>query len=174
MKALIAGVGNIFLTDDGFGPAVLEQVAGRTWPAGVTATDFGIRGVHLAYELLDGYDVLVVVDAAPRGLAAGTVSLIEVDPATADEPTDGPLLDAHGMEPVAVLRSLSSLGGSVSRVFVVACEPVDTGEGMGLTDAVAAAIPAAVSMLEQLISDLTGRSIGPSSAACTHAATREV
>jgi len=74
MKALIAGVGNIFLTDDGFGPAVLEQLAGRTWPAGVTATDFGIRGVHLAYELLDGYDVLIVVDAAPRGSAAGTVS----------------------------------------------------------------------------------------------------
>jgi hydrogenase maturation protease len=155
VKALIAGVGNIFLTDDGFGPAVLEEFAGRALPAGITARDFGIRGVHLAYELLDGYDVLVVVDAAPRGLTAGTVSLLEVDPDAVGAPADGPLLDAHGMEPVAILRTLSSLGGQIGQVFVVACEPADTDEGMGLTDVVAAGVPAAVSVLEQLIEDLT-------------------
>jgi hydrogenase maturation protease len=164
VKTLIAGVGNIFLTDDGFGPAVLERLAGRALPEGVTATDFGIRGVHLAYELLDGYDVLVVVDAAPRGLAAGTVSLLEVDTAAIETSHEGPLVDAHGMEPVAILRMLSSLGGGVGRVFVLACEPADTGEGMGLSHVVAAAVPAAVGALERLIEELTGRAVGPSPA----------
>ncbi len=157
MKALIAGVGNIFLTDDGFGPEVLRQFAGRELPAGFTAVDFGIRGVHLAYELLAEYDVLVLVDAAPHGTAPGTVSLLEVDPAaigTASE--EGPLLDAHGMEPVAILRTLGSLGGRVGRIYLLACEPAVTAEGMGLTQAVAAAVPAAVEALLRLV-DQPGR-----------------
>ncbi|MGQ0464915.1 MAG: hydrogenase maturation protease [Sporichthyaceae bacterium] len=161
-RVLVAGVGNVFLSDDGFGPEVLRHMTGRQEPDGVKVVDFGIRGVHLAYELLDGYDVLVVVDAAPRGLAPGTLSVLEVDPA-AHSPLaeDGPLLDAHGMEPAAILRSLGSLGGQVARVLVLACEPSDLDEGMGLTPAVAAAVPAAVQTLHRLILDLAGNAPVP-------------
>ncbi|MGQ0847433.1 MAG: hydrogenase maturation protease [Sporichthyaceae bacterium] len=153
-RVLVAGVGNVFLSDDGFGPEVLARFAGAETPDGVRVVDFGIRGIHLAYELLDGYDVLVVVDASARGLAPGTVTLLEVDPG-AHPPVDGPMLDAHGMEPAAILRTLGSLGGQVGRVLVLACEPADVGEGMGLTPAVAAAVPAAAATLASLIQNLT-------------------
>jgi hydrogenase maturation protease len=154
MKALIAGVGNIFLTDDGFGPEVLRQFSGSELPPGFTAVDFGIRGLHLTYELLEGYDVLVIVDAAPRGEAPGTVTLVEVDPAGVGAPEDGPLLDAHGMEPLAILRTLGSLGGRVDRIYVLACEPAVTAEGMGLTPVVAAAVPESVAALRGLVERL--------------------
>ncbi len=75
----MAGVGNIFLSDDAFGCEVVRAMAGTTVPDGVEIIDFGIRGVHLAYQLLDGYDLLVLVDAAPRDTEPGTVSLLEVE-----------------------------------------------------------------------------------------------
>ena len=157
MRVLVAGVGNIFLTDDGFGSEVVRRMAGEQLPAGVEMVDFGIRGVHLAYQLLDGYDVLVVVDAAPRGHEPGTVSLLEVDPAdvadSARAVSDGeaPLVDAHGLEPAAILSMLGSLGGTVTRVVVVACEPASVEEGIGLTEPVQAAVPRAIEMVRELM-----------------------
>jgi len=157
MRVLVAGVGNIFLTDDGFGSEVVRRMAGEELPASVEMVDFGIRGVHLAYQLLDGYDVLVVVDAAPRGHEPGHVSLLEVDPAdvadSAQAVSDGqaPLVDAHGLEPAAILSMLGSLGGTVARVVVVACEPASVEEGIGLTEPVQAAVPRAIEMVRELM-----------------------
>jgi hydrogenase maturation protease len=157
MRTLVAGVGNIFLSDDGFGVEVASRLAGRPLPDGVELVDFGIRGVHLAYQLLDGYDVLVIVDAAPHGQPPGTVSLLEVDQgqvtSSAAAVTEGasPLVDAHGLEPGAILSMLGSLGGSVGEVLVVACEPASVDEGLGLTPVVQAAVPRAVTLVEHVI-----------------------
>ncbi|HEY2296351.1 MAG TPA: hydrogenase maturation protease [Jatrophihabitans sp.] len=151
MRTLVAGVGNIFLGDDAFGCEVVRRMAGRPLPDGVEITDFGIRGVHLAYQLLDGYDLLVLVDAAPRGRQPGTVSLLEVE-LDKIEKTDGPLVDAHGMEPVSILSMLASLGGNVKRVLVVACEPQSTVECIGLSAAVGAAVDPAVEIVQKVIS----------------------
>lgn len=148
-KLLIAGVGNIFCTDDGFGSAVAQRLAGSTFPNGVELVDFGIRGVHLAYQLLDGYDALVLIDAAPHGQSPGTVSLLQVDQV---RPVAGAVVDGHGMEPAAVLGLLESLGGRVGRVLIVGCEPESVAEGIGLTDAVAAAVPAAVRLVRRIVS----------------------
>jgi hydrogenase maturation protease len=147
---LVAGVGNIFLGDDAFGCEVVRRMAGRPVPDGVQISDFGIRGVHLAYQLLDGYDLLVLVDAAPRGGEPGTVSLLEVELDKIEKP-DGPLVDAHGMEPVSILSMLAALGGRVRRVLVVACEPGSTAEGLGLSAAVEAALDPAVDLVEQIV-----------------------
>lgn len=165
-RMLVAGVGNIFLTDDGFGSEVVRQMAGRPVPEGVAVVDFGISGVHLAYELLGGYDVLLLVDAAPRGEPPGTVSLLEVDQAELGDRSgsvqgaEEALVDSHGLEPGAVLSSLGSLGGQVSRVLVVACEPESVDEGLGLTDVVQAAVPRAVELVEQVMQTRAGD--GPS------------
>jgi hydrogenase maturation protease len=159
MKTLVAGVGNIFLTDDGFGVEVAGRMAGHQLPPGVELVDFGIRGVHLAYQLLEGYDRLVLVDAAPHGQPPGTVSLLEVDQARiipsagAVSGGESPLVDAHGLEPGAILSMLGSLGGQVPTVLVVACEPESVEEGLGLTPIVAAAIPRAVEMVERVLSE---------------------
>jgi hydrogenase maturation protease len=154
MRLLVAGIGNIFLSDDGFGPEVLARLRGHPVPADVEVTDYGIRGVHLAYRLLDGVGTLVFVDAAPHGKAPGTVSLIEVDPAEIPAAEgSSPPVDAHGMEPVSVLRMLSSLGGTVDRVLVVACEPKVVEEGLGLSPEVEAAVPAAVALIQELLAN---------------------
>ena len=157
-RMLVAGVGNIFLGDDGFGCEVIRAMGPRAGPDGVDVVDFGIRGVHLAYQLLDGYDELVIVDAAPRGAEPGTVSLLEVAPETVPDAAPAvsdaqqPLVDAHGMEPGAILAMLGALGGHVQRVRLIACEPLSVDEGIGLSAPVQAAVPAAVSLLKSVMS----------------------
>jgi hydrogenase maturation protease len=137
---LVAGIGNIFLSDDGFGPEVARRLAGRTLPDAVKVVDYGIRGMHLAYDLLDGYAGLVIVDAVPRGGEPGDVVVVQVGP---EDLGDGEF-DAHGMAPVAVLGSLASMGGEFPPTYVVGCEPADLDEGMGLTPAVEAAVETAI------------------------------
>jgi hydrogenase maturation protease len=146
---LVAGIGNIFLTDDGFGPEVARRLAARELPDGVKVVDYGIRGMHLAYDLLEGYDGLVIVDALTRQGTPGDVVVLQVRPedlGTAD-------FDAHGMEPVSVLASLGSMGGELPPTYVVGCEPADIEDGMGLTAAVEAAVDRAI---DAVIEVLTG------------------
>ena len=152
-RTLVAGVGNVFLTDDAFGVEVARLLAGRPWPDGVEIADFGIRGVHLVYELLNGCDLFVLIDAAQRGLAPGTVTVLEVDPAAATP--DAALMDAHDLTPDAIFAMLASLGGHPGRSLVVACEPADLGAGMGLSDPVRAALPHAVSAVEDILGQLS-------------------
>ena len=117
--------------------------------------DFGIRGVHLAYELLDGYDALVLVDAMPMGMQAGTVAVMEIDqePVTAPEHL-APVVEAHSMDPVAMLNVVAGLGGSIERVVVVGCEPASVDEGIGLSAPVAGAVDHAIGAIESLLDEL--------------------
>ena len=146
-RVLVAGVGNLFLGDDGFGPEVARRLAGRSLPAGVRVVDYGIRGMHLAYDLLDGYDELVILDAAPRGGRPGEVVVLEVG----EGDFGAGEFDGHGMEPTAVLSSLGSLGGRLPRTYVVGCEPADIDEGIGLSPSVAAAVDPAVDAVLRLL-----------------------
>lgn len=149
-RILVAGVGNVFLRDDAFGVEVARLLAERPQPAGVQVRDYGIRGVHLVYELLDGYDLFVLVDAAPRGEAPGTVTVLEVDvPAAQGQP----VIDAHSLTPDAIFGLLSSLGGHPGRSLLVACEPAEVDPGMGLTDSVRDALPHAVRAVEEILAE---------------------
>ncbi len=149
-RVLVAGIGNIFHSDDGFGSEVARRLLTEPdpLPEGVKVTDFGIRGIHLAYELLDGYDLVVLVDALPRGEEPGTVSLLqpEIDLDTA------PPLDAHRMDPRAVLATVAGMGGEVGRLLLVGCEPADVEERIGLSPAVAAAVDRAADLVDDLVS----------------------
>ncbi|MGN6380656.1 MAG: hydrogenase maturation protease, partial [Gaiellales bacterium] len=118
-RVLVAGIGNMFLGDDGFGCEVARRLAGQTLPAGCRAADFGIRGLDLAYAMQDGWDAVLLIDAAPRGEPPGTLSVIEPDVEDDAEVTP----DAHGMDPVAVLRLARALGGLPRRTLVLACAP---------------------------------------------------
>jgi hydrogenase maturation protease len=151
-RVLVAGVGNIFLGDDGFGVEVVRRLHAQPMPDGVKLVDFGIRGVHLAYELLDGYDTLVLIDAAPHGQQPGTVSLLEPNlAALPDSPARIGVVDAHGMEPTSVFSLLASLDQVPARTLIVACEPADTGDGIGLSEPVATAVDPAVEMVRNLL-----------------------
>ena len=148
-RTLIAGVGNVFLGDDGFGVEVVRHLAGRPLPDGIEVVDVGIRGVHLAYDLLDGCDLLILVDAAARGAPPGTVSVLEVGD---DDVAEGPpLIDAHDLGPDAVLAVVRRLGGRPARTLVVACEPAEVDVGMELSAPVRRAVPEAVGIIEQIV-----------------------
>jgi hydrogenase maturation protease len=156
-RVLVAGVGNIFLGDDGFGVAVASRVAGEELPDGVKVRDFGIASVHLAYELLEGYESLVLIDAVGRGDPPGTLSVLE--PALDPAPPSGEIrlgaMDAHGMHPEAVLDMVTNLGGQVGKVLVVGCEPAFVEEHLGLSDEVAGAVDQAVKMVLDLVAELS-------------------
>lgn len=147
-RTLVAGIGNIFNGDDGFGPEVARRLLGRPLPEGVRVEDYGIRGVHLAYELLDGYDLVVLVDTVSRGEPPGTVYLVEPEV----DLDQAPPLDAHRMDPRSVLASVADMGGEVGRLLLVGCEPADLDEGIGLSPPVAAAVDMAADLVDDLVS----------------------
>jgi len=152
VKTLVAGIGNIFNRDDGFGVEVAQRLLARPMPADVRVEDYGIRGVHLALELLEGYDLLILVDALASEDPPGTVFVVEPALDESDDDANDPL-DAHRMDPQAVLGMVAELGGSIGRVLVVGCQPADLDEGIGLSPAVAAAVEPAVRMVEDLIAE---------------------
>jgi len=153
-RVLVAGIGNIFFGDDAFGVEVARRLASRSLPEGVKVVDYGIRGVHLAYELLDGYDALVLVDALAMGEAAGTVAVVEPEIDLDEQDDAGPPLEAHSMSPAVVLGLIRSLGGNVDRVVIVGCEPAVLDDGIGLSPVVAAAVNAGVAAVVEVVDDL--------------------
>ena len=150
-RTLVACLGNIFLSDDGFGVEVARRLARYELPAGVRVTDYGIRGMHLAYDLAEGFDSTILVDATQRGGEPGTVYLIEPEPAPDAVPAGMSLLNAHGMQPDLVLSLAGTLGADAGRVLVVGCEPASLEEGIGLSAPVAAAVDDAVRMVTVLV-----------------------
>ncbi len=167
-RILIACIGNIFFGDDGFGVEVAQRLLSRKtrqYPENVQVIDFGIRGIELAYTLLDNYDTLVLVDAVPRGGPAGTLYLIEPDLVNIDSgqgvETGRAAPDGHSMDPVKVLAFARTLGARPIRTLLVGCEPAATGAGegyeemqMGLSEPVQAAIDEAVKMIDSLVEEL--------------------
>ena len=155
-RLLVAGIGNVFLGDDGFGVEVARRLADQALPEGVEVRDFGIRGMDLAYALQDGYETVVFVDAAPRGEEPGTVSLVEPE-----LDLDEVVLDTHGMDPLRVLGLARELGRIPERVLVVACEPAVVVDGehdddlVGeLSPVVEAAVGSAVALVTELVTEL--------------------
>jgi hydrogenase maturation protease len=151
---LVAGIGNVFLGDDGFGVEAVRALARRELPGHAEVVDIGVRGVHLAYQLLDGYDTLILVDATPRGGDPGTLYVIEHE--GADDPGDVPFVDGHRMTPDAVLALLGTLCAGTGaqpprRMLVVGCEPASVEERIGLSPPVSAALPEAVRLIEELL-----------------------
>jgi len=156
-RVLVAGIGNVFMADDGFGVEVASRLRERELPRGVDVVDFGIRGLDLVYALGEGYDAAIFVDAVPRGEPPGTLFVIEHEPAESDEPV---ALDAHGMDPVKVLALAGQLGDAPERVLIVGCEPKvrmrgDEEDIVGeLSEPVTAALDEAVKMVEELAAEL--------------------
>lgn len=147
-SVLIAGVGNVFLGDDGFGPEVARRMSGTELPPTVRLKDFGISSLHLAFELLEGYDALILIDAAQRNEAPGTVSLVQLD--TEEMLSTGSVADAHTMSPSTVVKMLDDFGGRVETIYLIACEPESVNEEMALSPFVDGAIPGAIEMVREL------------------------
>ncbi len=152
---LIAGIGNIFLADDGFGVEVASRLANQSFPSGVRVADFGIRGFDLAYALMEGYETTILVDAYPGEGQPGTLFVVEPDLKDWNSAgTQQGLIEPHAMNPINVLRMATSMGGQLKRVLLVGCVPATLGpeEGqMGLSEPVAAAVDEAVKLIDSLV-----------------------
>jgi hydrogenase maturation protease len=165
-RVLVAGVGNLFLGDDGFGPEVVRRLlAGGAPPPGVHVTDYGIRGIQLAYDLLDGWDTLILVDALPAGpgpaparlsddrpgsAQPGQVTVAEVSAADLEGSEPG----EFGLPPIAILGSLTAMGGKLPPTYLVGCPVESVHEGIGLSPSVSAAVPAAIDAVLDLLDRL--------------------
>jgi hydrogenase maturation protease len=153
---LIAGVGNIFFGDDGFGVEVARRLAHHPFPESVRVKDFGIRGLDLTYALLDPYEAVILVDAAPRGGTVGTISVLEpeLDPTT--QPAAA--IELHSMDPVKVLRMARDLGSSIEHFLIVACEPgpmvSDDEFQVQLSTPVEAAVDEAITVIHSLVNQI--------------------
>jgi hydrogenase maturation protease len=157
-KVLIAGIGNIFHGDDAFGLEVIQRLSVSGLSAGATVLDFGIRSFDLAFALMDGYDLNILVDTVQRGESPGTIYLIEPDLEHLNEgEAQSSQLDPHGMDPVRVLRLAKQMGGKLGRVLIVGCEPETFGaeeQGqMGLSAPVQQAVDAAAKRIEKLVAE---------------------
>jgi hydrogenase maturation protease len=155
-QILVAGIGNAWLRDDGFGGEVAKLLGERDLPAGVHVMDFGSGGLDLAYEVMRGYDALILIDVSRQGERPGTLYVMEADAQDVDaEIEDGQMLDPHGMDPQTVLRFVKYVGGWPGRVFVVACEPeVVEDVGFGLSEPVSAALERAADVVLETVAEI--------------------
>ena len=154
-QILVAAVGNLWLRDDGFGSAVARRLRECEQPSGVSIADFGTGGLDLAYEVMRGYDALVLVDISKQGGEPGTLYVMEADPESVETGIeDGDLIDPHDMNPQTVLRFIKSVNGWPGKVMIVACEPAEIDSGLGLSPAVEAAVERAVDLVGDTIEDL--------------------
>jgi hydrogenase maturation protease len=154
-RILIAGIGNVFLADDGFGVEVANRLVKQSFPSGVRVTDFGIRGFDLAYALMEGYETTIFVDAYRGEGQPGTLFVVEPDSKDLDSAgMQQGFIEPHDMNPINVLRMAASMGGQLKRILVVGCVPATLGpeEGqMGLSEPVAAAVDDAVKLIDSLV-----------------------
>jgi len=155
-QILVAGVGNAWLQDDAFGGEVARRLEQQGVPSGVTVLDFGTSGLDLAYEVMRGYDALLLVDATRQGGAPGTLYVME--PAREDVEgsiEDGEMIDPHDMNPQTVLRFVNATGGWPGKVLVIGCEPGEIDDvGLGLSPAVEAAVAGAMELVLETIAEL--------------------
>jgi hydrogenase maturation protease len=163
-RVLIAGVGNIFLGDDAFGVEVAQRLLRRPQPEGVRVVDFGIRGLDLVYALLDGYEAVILVDAAPRGGSPGALHVLEPELSPAPPSEGVPPIEAHNLDPVRVLRLVEAMGGQVRRLLVVGCEPERTG-GEDVSREMSAPVRAVVDEAVLLVESLAARLLSAGGAA---------
>jgi len=154
-QILVAAVGNLWLRDDGFGSAVAKRLWEREQKPGVSVADFGTGGLDLAYEVMRGYDALVLVDISKQGGEPGTLYVMEADPESVEGGIeDGDVIDPHDMNPQTVLRFVKSVNGWPGKVIIVACEPAEIDGGIGLSPAVEAAVERAVGLVGETIEEL--------------------
>jgi hydrogenase maturation protease len=155
-KILVAGIGNAWMGDDGFGAEVVKRLGDVELPRGVAVMDFGTGGLNLAYEVMRGYDALLILDISEQGGTPGTLYVIEADEDSVEAGIeDGDTLNPHGMDPKTMLRFVKSIGAWPGKVLVIACEPQTVAEiGFQLSESVAGALEPAVDLVVKTITEL--------------------
>jgi hydrogenase maturation protease len=155
-RILVAGIGNAWLRDDGFGGEVAKRLGEIELPEEAAVFDFGTGGLDLAYEVMRGYDALILLDVSRQGGEPGTLYVMRADEAEVEAGIeDGQVINPHAMDPQTVLRFVKSVGAWPGKVVVIACEPAEVEEmGFGLSDQVRQAVDGAAALVLDTIEEL--------------------
>jgi hydrogenase maturation protease len=175
-RILVAGIGNIFLGDDGFGVEVAQSLLRCTLPENVQVRDFGIRAFDLAYALLDRWDAVILVDALSRGDKPGTLFVLEPDLSFLGDPAVTPAMDLnpHGMDPMRVLNVAASMGAIAARILLVGCEPNDFGDELEGRMGLSVRVQPAVEEASNTVEEVAGRVLAESKVSLTQLQATEV
>jgi hydrogenase maturation protease len=137
----VLGLGNVLMGDDAAGPWVVEHLrAEYDLGPGVSVSDLGTPGLDLAPHL-SGARVIVLVDTVKADGPPGTLRLYRKD-----EVLRYPLLPRTSPHDPAVKETLLYLdlaGAGPEELLLVGIVPGKVEKGLGLTPAVAAAVPLA-------------------------------
>jgi hydrogenase maturation protease len=151
LRTLVAGFGNVRLGDDGFGVEVVHRLKAQPLPEGAHVRDFGIRGLHLVFDLLESWDAILLVDAMKHGDPPGTVFVLDPNIDAIGDPSSLP--DAQSLHPAAVLRTAHALGARMYNLHVIGCEPADLSEHVGLSEPVEHGVDEAVRIVHERLAE---------------------
>ena len=144
----ILGVGNVILTDEGFGVRAAEDLDHHyTFPDNVQIVDGGTLGIELT-QYVTGTNKLLVIDSINGGAEPGTVFRFHND-AIMEHFQDK--LSAHEVGIQDVLALLTVTGHKIPEVIVIGAQPFDLEAGVGLSDGMQALLP---QIVEQILKDL--------------------
>lgn len=146
-EIVIVGCGNPLFADDGFGPAVIEEMQKLTLPDNVKVVDAGLGGPHFIFTLLNPEVTkkLVIVDIADFGAAPGTIAKLRVE----DLPP-GSYRDAHSWDLAEPLQRIKDQ----INITIIGCQPAkvtDPEFELGLSETVQKAIPNTIRVILETI-----------------------
>ena len=150
---LVLGLGNMLLTDDGVGPALLNQLGdpSERWSDQVEFVDGGTQGLALLGQL-SGRRGLIIVDALQCGAAPGTVHRLTLPELREISP--GRATSGHESNAGELLSAAQLLDELPDRLFIVGVEPEKIATGIGLSDSVQQALSSASDQINCLLAEL--------------------
>jgi hydrogenase maturation protease len=146
-RITVFGAGSRMMGDERAGIAVLEALAERVLPEGVSLRETGTDGYGLVNDL-EGCDAAIIVDCADMGQAPGTV--LAFGPDEVESTVRDRRMSMHSVNLLGVVRLAQQLG-TATRIRIVGIQPQVVEMGEELTGAVAAAVPRAVALVKQEI-----------------------
>lgn len=155
MRAVVLGVGNVILADEGVGVRVVEALEREyAVPEEVTVIDAGTSGMEML-EDLSRLDFLLVVDAIAAGKAPGELVQLRGDEVPVFFRRN---LSPHGIGLSDVLAALEFLGAEPKETVILGVQPTSLDLSTELTPAIAARVP---ELVAQVVDELTQRGLAP-------------
>ncbi len=158
MRVLVAGMGNVLREDDAFGVRVAERLLEEGVPPEVTVREVGTGGIHLVQELMEGYDVFVLVDTVEGEREPGEVFLLEPRVPETDDLTEAErasvLADTHYTVPAKVLTVAKALGALPDRTYLLGCQPRSVELGLEMGTEVSGAVDRALALLREVFDEI--------------------
>jgi len=151
-KILIAGIGDLLRSDDGFGPRVVNKLENMSLPKNVVVKDYGTSGLDLIFDL-ENYDEVIFVDAIDFEGKAGEIKVIEPKPRKINQKEVVGVINfsLHEIDLEKIIELASSLNILPRRTIIIGCKPKDLSFGLKLSEEVEKAIDRTIEIILEKI-----------------------